>query len=114
MGWATDGGEDIGGQMADHDIWLEELERIAGIKEDRKRRVRELSGRYVVATTGRSSNRTVFFQNQSVSKGGYWTQYLSNALGFADINKAKLIAKGFKYGNPRVAIITAQGNYRWI
>ncbi|PFA75837.1 hypothetical protein [Bacillus cereus] len=114
MGWALDGGEDIGGQMADRDLWIEEMARIAGIKEDRKLRVKSLSGRYVVATTGKSSNKIVFFQNQKVSKGGYWTQYLSNAFGFDDLAKAIQIAKGFKYGNPRVAIVTAEGNYQWI
>lgn len=114
MGWATDGGEDIGGQMADYDLWLNELERVSGIKEDRKRRIKELTGKYVVSTSGRSSGKTVFFQDKSVSSGGYWTQYLSNALGFSDLNKAKLIAKGFKYGNPRIAIVNSQGNYIWI
>lgn len=114
MGWALDGGEDIGGQLADHDIWLDEIAVITGIKEDRKRRVRELSGKYVVSTTGRSSGKTVFFQNQNINRGGYWTQYLSNALGFNDLNEAMMIAKGFKYGNPRVAIINSKGNYQWI
>lgn len=107
-------GEDVGGNQYDHDAWLEEIDRISGIKEDRKRRVRSLSGKYVVATKGRSSNKTVFFQDKSISKGGYWTQYLSNALGFNDLSKARLIASGFKYGEPKIAIINAQGNYQWV
>ncbi|MED1301735.1 hypothetical protein BK704_20765 [[Bacillus thuringiensis] serovar konkukian] len=114
MGWALDGGEDIGGQMADRDLWIEEMERIAGIKDDRKLRVKLLSGKYVVATTGKSSGKTVFFQDRKINKGGYWTQYLSNALGFKDLNSAIQIAKGFKYGNPRVAIVTSEGIYQWI
>lgn len=114
MGWVLDGGEDIGGQMADRDLWIEAMERIAGIKEDRKLRVKLLSGKYVLTTIGKSSNKIVFFQDQKISKGGYWTQYLSNAFGFSDLSKAIQMAKGFKYGNPRVAIVTSEGNYQWI
>ncbi|MCU7667690.1 hypothetical protein [Bacillus thuringiensis] len=114
MGWALDGGEDIGGQMADRDLWIEEMERITGIKADRKRRVKLLSGKYVVATTGKSSGHIVFFQDQKVNKGGYWTRFLSNALGFNDLSTAVQLAKGFKFGNPRVAIVTSEGIYQWI
>lgn len=114
MPWDSDNGEDIGGQMYDHDAWLEEMERISGIKEDRKRRVKNLAGKYIVSTTGHSSKKPVFFQDQEISKGGYWTQYLSNALAFTDLKKAKLIASGFKYNNPRIAIVTSEGNYQWI
>lgn len=114
MGWATDGGEDIGGQMADHDAWLELQEELAGIKEDRSRRVRSLAGKYIVAAKGKSSGDITFYQDRKVSSGGYWTKYLSNALGFESLSKAKLHARGFKYGNPKVAIVSSQGNYQWI
>ncbi|MGG4434505.1 hypothetical protein AAXE64_08085 [Priestia megaterium] len=114
MGWALDGGEDIGGQMADHEHWLDMQERLCGIKDDRKRRVRELSGKFVVATTGRSSGKLVFYQDRKVSKGGCWTQFLSNAFGFSSLEDARLHAKGFKYGNPRVAVVTSDGVYQWI
>lgn len=114
MGLSLDGGEDIGVQMADRDLWIEEMERITGIKDDRKLRVKLLSEKYIVATTGKSSGKVVFFQDQNISKGGFWTQYLSNALGFTDLEKAIQISKGFKYGNPRVAVVTSEGNYQWI
>nr|BDD45844.1 hypothetical protein 4 [Bacillaceae bacterium] len=109
MGWALDDGEDIGGQFADHEHWMDMQLELAGIKEDRKRRVRELAGKFVVATKGRSSDKITFYQDRRVSKGGYWTQYLSNALGFTTLGEAKT-AGGFKYGNPRVAIVTFRGN----
>jgi acetyl-CoA carboxylase carboxyltransferase component len=109
-----DNGEDIGGQFADHDHWLELQALHSGIKEDRKRRVRELAGKFVVATQGRSSGNIVFYQDQKVNSGGYWTQYLSNALGFSTLGEAKMHASGFKYGNPRVAVVTSEGLYQWI
>lgn len=114
MGWALDGGEDIGGQMADHDMWLEEMARISDIKEDRKRRMKALSGKFIVSTTGHSSGRPVFIQDRRINEGGYWTQYLSNAVGYADLEKAKSVANGFKYGNPKIGIVTPEGNYKWI
>lgn len=114
MGWATDGGEDIGGQMADHDAWMELQEELSGIKEDRKYRIRSLAGKYVVCAKGKSSGDMTFYQDRLISSGGYWTKYLSNALGFVDMDKAKLHAGSFKYGNPKVAIVTSEGNYQWV
>lgn len=105
---------DIGGDMADHDMWIERVSEIQGIAEDRKRRVKALAGRYIVSVIGRSSQKPVFYQDQRISSGGYWTQYLSNALGFDDYDEAMRFAKTFKYGNPNVAIVTASGIYQWV
>ncbi|PJZ19761.1 hypothetical protein CEW46_21515 [Bacillus cereus] len=107
-----DNGEDIGGLMADRDMWIEEMERISGIKQDRKNRVKKLAGKYVVMTDGKSSGRQVFFQDRNISNKGYWTQFLSNALGFSTEGEARTIANGFKYNNPRVAIVTSEGIYK--
>lgn len=107
-------GEDVGGHLADYDIWVEMQVDLSGIKEDRKRRIKDLSGKYVVATNGRSSGKVVFYQDRNISSKGYWTEFLSNALGFESLREAKLHASGFKYGNPRVAIVTAEGIYQWV
>lgn len=107
-------GEDVGGQYHDYDMWLEEVARMQGIKEDRKHRVKMLSGKYVVATKGRSSGDIVFLQDRKISDKGYWTRFLSNAVGFESLDKANMIAKGFKYNNPRVAIVESTGNYKWL
>ena len=107
-------GEDVGGQEFEHEDWLNEIERIQGIKEDRKWRVSRLSGKYVVITKGFSSGETVFLQDRKVNSGGYWTKFLSNAKGFECLKTAKLIASGYKYGNPRVAIVESRGSYRYI
>ncbi len=106
--------EDIGGELADYAMFMEEMASIQGIKEDRRRRTQALSGKYVVITNGRSSGKTVFMQDPNISRGGYWTQYLSNALGFTEKSKAQLIARGMRYNNPRVAIVNANGNYTFV
>lgn len=93
---------------------MELQEELRGIKEDRKCRVRNLAGKYVVCVKGKSSGDMTFYQDRRISKGGYWTKYLGNALGFECLKTAKLHASGFKYGNPRVAIITSNGNYQWV
>lgn len=114
MGWALDGGEDIGGQLADAEFLADQQVRLDYIKDDRKRRVRELAGQFVLVTDGRSSGKLVFYQDLRISKGGYWTQYLSNALGFKDLKEAQQVAERFKYGNPRIAIVTAEGKYQFL
>lgn len=57
MGWATDGGEDVGGQAFDYYEWLDLQEELAYIKEDRKDRVRKLAGKYIVCVKGKSSGK---------------------------------------------------------
>lgn len=70
MGWALDGGEDIGGHCADHDAWVELQIKLSGIKEDRKLRVKQLTGKYIVSIKGRSSGDTTFLSRQkNIVKG---------------------------------------------
>jgi hypothetical protein len=109
MGW-----DDPRCDWADIDEWEEMQVRLCDIKNDRKRRVRSLAGKYVVATKGKSSGKMVFYQDRNISSKGYWTQYLSNALGFTTLADAKLHASGFRYGDPKVAIVTSEGIYQWI
>ncbi|GGP17180.1 MULTISPECIES: hypothetical protein [Oceanobacillus] len=89
-------------------------EEFEWILEDRVKRLRNLTGKFVVVTKGKSSGKQVFFQDQRISNEGYWTQFLSNAYGFSDESKAKSYASRFKFNNPKVAIVTASGNYRFL
>jgi hypothetical protein len=109
MGW-----DDPREDWADIDHWEEMQVHLSGIKADRKRRVRNLAGKYIVVTKGRSSGNIVFYQDRNISSKGYWTQYLSNALGFTILADAKLHASGFRYGDPKVAIVTSEGIYQWV
>lgn len=105
---------DIGGEMHDYDMWMAQQEELIWIKEDRQNRLRNLAGKYVVVTKGRSSGRQVFLQDQRISDKGYWTQFLSNAYGFIDQSSAEQYRKKFKFNNPKVAIVTASGIYKFI
>lgn len=100
-------GFDVGGDWAD-------LDHLADIKEDRQRRMRSLIGKYVIVTKGKSSGRNTFLQDRRVSTGGYWTQFLSNAFGFDTIDRAEKVMSGFKYGNPRIAIVDKRGSYHFL
>lgn len=107
-------GEDEGGQLADYYDTAQRIEMMAHIKDDRKRRVKQLAGKYVVATIGKSSKNIVYYQDQKVSDGGYWTQYLSNAQGFRSLQDAQQLMSGFEYGKPRIGIVLDNGNVKWI
>ena len=92
----------------------EEAYTMYDIKQDRKRRMRELVGRYVVSCDGKSSGKRVFLQDRNVSKGGYWTQYLSNAVGFKDLAIANKNKNLFKYGQPRIYFVDSSLNLKLI
>jgi hypothetical protein len=110
VGWALDGGEDIGGLQEDLDYVFQLESQAAAIKEDRKRRVRDLNGRYVVATRGKSSG------NLHLIKKGYelmeLKEYFTNQEKVieelaASIRQQKSIAIGstFDYLNEEVVVV---------
>jgi len=106
--------EDMGGLQEDLDFLESKSFYMEKIKKDRSKRVDHLRGKYIVTTKGISSGHTVFYQDKTVSKGGFWTQYLSNAFGFSTVEGAKTLTKKLKYNNPRVALITGHGTFQYI
>jgi hypothetical protein len=106
-------GEDIGGIYSDIHDAEEAYDRMQMIKADRKQRVRKLSGKYVIVADGWKSKKKVFLQDPRISDKGHWTQFLSNAMGMGN-KEANDLAKKFKYNNPRVAIVTAEGIYKFL
>lgn len=83
----------------------DDLYTMYDIKEDRKRRISNLIGKYIVVCDGKSSKKQVYLQDREVSRGGYWTQFLSNAKGFKTKTEALRNKDSFKYGNPRVYLM---------
>lgn len=65
-------------------------------------RPRDLQGKYVITTIGVASGKPVYLQDRNISRGGFWTQYLDNALAFDHRKGALKVAANFKYGNPDV------------
>lgn len=82
------------------------------IKVNKKRRVKELSGKYVIACDSQSGGKEVFLQDKIISRGGYWTKFLSNAVGFTNLNQAESKRNSFKYGNPKIYLVDSNGNLR--
>lgn len=83
---------------------MEELEseRISEILDDRDRRLNSLVGKYVIVDKGSSSKTIVYLQDRSISKGGWWTNFLSNAIGYVSTSAALAKASSLRYGNPKV------------
>lgn len=82
----------------------------------REVRLERLNRKYIVAMPGHKTGRMTFLQDRSVSSGGYWTQFLSNARGFTTEAAARRHAERFRYGNPRVAQVGvgANGTFQYI
>jgi len=75
------------------------------IKADRERRLDSLVGKYVISSFAIKTKRQVYLQDQRISKGGYWTQYLSNALGFVSFEAAQKVLVKYKYNNPTISMV---------
>lgn len=85
-----------------------EEERIIEILDDRERRKIKLIGKYVIACDGHKSKKICFLQNKKISNKGYWTNFLSNALGFNKLTDAEFKLKNLKYNNPRIIRVTKE------
>lgn len=94
--------EDIGGDMANADF---EAERIANILEDRDERLGNLKGKYVIVCVGNKSKKKCYLQDRNINKGGWWTQYLSNAFGFMSEKAAKDKCRKFRHNNCKVEMV---------
>lgn len=58
---------------------------------------------YVITCEGKSSGKRGYLQDKA--KGGYWTQYQSNARKFYNLKTARTVLKYIKFGNPEIAKI---------
>ena len=79
---------------------------------DRAKRERELIGKYLVLVTNRYQKDTELFLQDGRYGIGHWTKFLSNAKGFYDESAAIVKAKSFRYNNPRVVILQANGKFK--
>jgi len=101
MGYGCDI-EDVGGDMANSDF---EAERLYSILKDREERLADLKGKYVITCIGSKSRKKCYLQDRSINDEGWWTQYLSNALGFVSEKAAKDKCKQFKYNKCSVELV---------
>ena len=89
-----------------------EYERKQEILKDRKRRERELVGKYVVIVASRYKDGGDLFLQDCRYGRGYWTRFMSNAKGYYYESSAIVKAKNLQFNNPRVAIVQANGKLK--
>lgn len=85
-----------------------EYERRQEILNDRRRRERNLIGRYLVVTDSRYQSGLGLYLQDGRYGDGYWTKFLSNAKGF-DKSAAIIKANNLRHGNPRVMRVQSDG-----
>lgn len=109
MDWTSDDIDYISEQ--DTDIIDTEV-----IDNSRFQRLKAIRGKYVIVTDARTGKGTMrFLQDerfQTRFRRYYWTQYLSDAKGYDDIEDAKRRIQNLKYNNPRIMMVGM--NYRLI
>lgn len=107
--------------LTDHGGHQEEIDYLNSLEgqqelleEDRAKRLRDLTGKYVLAITGKASGKRVFKQEQRFKrkKDHYWTQYLTNAVGYEKLSDVKAEKEKLKYGNPVILKVLTKGNLK--
>lgn len=89
-----------------------EYTRRQNAMNDRRRRERDLVGKYLVMVTARyQSNLDLFLQDNKYGDG-HWTKFLSNAKGFYDESAAIVKAKNLQFNSPRVVFVQANGKLK--
>lgn len=93
--------DDFAGEFDNH--WtLEDEDYEEYIEMDRQNRLRNLNGKYVITCIGNKSKKKCYLQDRNINNGGWWTQYLSNAIGYNSEDAAIKKCKSFKYNNCKV------------
>lgn len=82
-------------------------EQRSDLKELREERKIKLIGKYLVVCDGIKSKKLCYLQDQRISSKGYWTNYMSNAIGFTNRNEAIRELKKLRYNNPRIVLVTS-------
>jgi hypothetical protein len=113
--WLDDGGDYCEDCIAVADYVYNRHERKSKEEEilaDRRRRERNLVGKYLVLVTSRYQKGLDLFLQDDKYGDGYWTRFLSNAKGFHDESAAVVKAKNLQFNNPRVVFVQANGKLK--
>lgn len=99
MGWALDGGEDVGGDLATSDFLAEKLSKLY---TDRERREIALQGKFIIVCNSQYNGKKLYYQDRNISKRGFWTRYKNNAFGFESKKAAEYCCRKLRYNNARI------------
>lgn len=64
--------------------------------------ISRLYGKYIITCTSPKNSDILYYQDRSICKKGFWTQYISNAFAFHSATAAKAYRKRLRYNNPVV------------
>lgn len=70
------------------------------------RNISSLKGMYIIVSTSEKYKRDMFLVNESKFRGKKWSFSLSTAKGYSNRYEAEGIAIKFRFGNPRVVLVT--------
>lgn len=72
----------------------------------RRRREEELIGKYLIVCKGYKSKKQLYLQDRSISTSCWWTYFLSNAIGFDNLESAKKYCSKYKHNSTKVVILS--------
>ena len=101
---------DLASEVIKYDVPLANARK--AIIADRKRRHEELIGKYIVVADGVSSKKLVYYQDPRYSRGGYWTEFITNARTYQTISQAERDMASIKLNNPRVGLVESKDTIR--
>ena len=93
-------GEDIGGYLADAD-YLADID----YDEELKHRRKKLSGKYILTCISPKNGDTLYYQDRSINKKGFWSTEFSTAFGFFSEITANAYCKRLRYNKPKVQFV---------
>lgn len=64
--------------------------------------ISRLYGKYIITCTSPKNSDILYYQDRSISKKGFWSQYISNAFAFHSTIAAEAYCKRIRYNNPVV------------
>ena len=89
------------------DVNKELLDRDIRIYESMLRNTSYLEGMYVIVSTSEKYGTDMYLVDEVKFRNRKWSSNLSMAKGFSNRYEAEGIAIKFRYGNPRVELVTS-------
>lgn len=75
------------------------------LEEMRAERLKQLRGTYVITCLSPYTGKILYYQDRSISRKSFWTEFLSNAFGFRSPIAAHAYCKRMRYNKPNVRYV---------
>lgn len=72
-------------------------------------RLDNLVGKFIIRTTSPRTGNYLYLQDREISDRGYWTYYLSNAIGFVSKRVALQQLSRFSHNEPTLCVVESDG-----